>query len=95
MGRYYSFDANVHLQRIDSDGSNGDELEDQDVVASVFWEERQVQKVVNFIVDSDGDADMEYFHHKHPKDQKTYYYHRGGGLIPVSEGNQSGGGDRG
>ena len=66
MGRYYSFDANVHLQRIDSDGSNGDELEDQDVVASVFWEERQVQKVVNFIVDSDGDADMEYFHHKHP-----------------------------
>ena len=66
MGRYYSFDANVRLQKIDGDRANDEELESQDVVASVFWEERQVQKVVNFIVDSDGDADMEYFHHKHP-----------------------------
>lgn len=65
MGRYYSFDANVRLQRMDNEGANED-LEGQDVVASVFWEERQVQKVVNFIVDADGDPDMEYFHHKHP-----------------------------
>ncbi|MBR3092143.1 MAG: hypothetical protein IKG99_03865 [Bacteroidaceae bacterium] len=66
MGRYYSFDANVRLQKMEGGRANDEELESQDVVASVFWEERQVQKVVNFIVDSDGDADMEYFHHKHP-----------------------------
>ena len=64
MGRYYSFDANVRLQRVDGDHTS-DDLEGQDVVASVFWEDRQVQKVVNFIVDADGDADMEYFRHKH------------------------------
>lgn len=64
MGRYYSFDANVRLQRVDGDLAS-DDLEGQDVVASVFWEDRQVQKVVNFIVDADGDADMEYFRHKH------------------------------
>lgn len=67
MGRYYCFDANVRLQKIEGDDSMTDDMNGHDVTASVFWEDRQVQKVVNFIVDNDGSADMEYFHHKHPE----------------------------